>query len=81
MFPFIGKYDIRNRGELLAEQKAKYGPIIKTKMGPYWFVHLFDPNDIEHVIRSASKYPETLKMPLAETYGKRKNKTLSFALE
>ena len=73
-FAFVGKYELTNRSELLAQQKDKYGPIIKTKMGPYWFVHVFDPDDIETVFRSDSKYPERFMIPLLSIYEKRMNR-------
>ena len=60
---FIEAFRNIGRGhELQAEKFERYGPIYRDDLGVIALLFICDVKDIEHLLRSDSKYPQRINM-------------------
>lgn len=60
-------------GEFVHGLHREYGDIFKQRVGKGWVVYLFNPADIEVVLREESRYPYKSPLVLSSIFEKRKN--------
>ncbi|XP_077994892.1 1,25-dihydroxyvitamin D(3) 24-hydroxylase, mitochondrial-like [Glandiceps talaboti] len=61
MYQALLKDGIRKPWEMMGKLRDQYGPITKSGMGAFRTVGLYDPKDVETVLRQEGKYPRRLE--------------------
>lgn len=69
----------KSYGEFVHSLHREYGDIFRQRVGKGWIVYLFNPVDIETVLREESKYPYRAPLVLSSIFEKRKNIRTSLA--
>lgn len=78
--PFAGPYSFEKIVESRLAYAQLYGKIFREKLGPMWFVHIYDPTDLATMFRLEGRYPSRGKIAgLEVAYLQRNNKLVGFA--